>query len=103
MMMNCAQRNGELIANLEAKSSGLCVAYMMCVSRRASANETRLSGDKAWMFFAANSPWFTDCKDALVNLLVFAPFLPRVVFACCQSAKVDAVITPFDECNRASS
>ena len=62
-----AERHRELIADLEAQSARLSVAYVMGVRWRPSADSAGLTGDVAKVLLAANSPRFTDCEHALVD------------------------------------
>ena len=66
-MMATAQRHGEFIADLEAKSSGLGETQMVGVAGLPAADHAGLFGDKAKVNFVALSAWLGKGQHAFVD------------------------------------
>ena len=83
-MVNGTKGYSELIADLKTQPARLRVSYVMGVRWRPSADGAGLAGDVAQMLFAANSSWFTDFQDALVNFCGRALLMLRTRGASCR-------------------
>ena len=68
VVVDGAKRDGELIADFQAKPFGLRVAQVVGVRGRAAADQARLTGNEAQMLLRANSLRLTEGEDALVDL-----------------------------------
>ena len=66
-MMATAQRHGEFVADLEAKSSGLGESQMVGIAGLPAADHARLFGDKAKVNFVALSAWLGKGQHAFVD------------------------------------
>ena len=66
-MMSTAERYGEFIADLEAKSSGLGETQMVGVAGLPAADHAGLFGDKAKVNFVALSAWLGKGQHAFVD------------------------------------
>jgi hypothetical protein len=68
VVVNGTERDCELVAHLQAESSRLRVADVVRMRGRASADETRLTCDKAQMLLGADALGLADGENALVDL-----------------------------------
>ena len=66
-MMATAQRHGEFVADLEAKSAGLGEAQMVGVAGLPAADHAGLLGDKTKVNFVALSAWLGKGQHTLVD------------------------------------
>ena len=66
-VMPAAERDGELVADLEAQGSGLGKPQVMRIGRLPAADEAGLCGDKPQMGLVAQPPEFSDGENALVD------------------------------------
>ena len=66
-MVCAAQRDGKLVADLEAETAGLRKPQMMGIAGLAPADEARLFGDKAQMGLVTQAPRHGDCQQAFVD------------------------------------
>ena len=66
-VMSAAQRDRELVADLEAEGAGLCEANVMGVARRAPAHEARLQAHEVAMLLVAIAPWLTESEQAFID------------------------------------
>jgi hypothetical protein len=66
-MMSTAQRDRELIADLEAEGAGLRVTNVMGIAGRAPAHEARLQAHEVAMLLVAIAPRFTQREYAFVD------------------------------------
>ena len=77
-MVNGAERDRELVADLEPKAPGLGEANVMGVAWRSPANNAGLLGHVAQVLLASNPLWFADCKHALVDFRTWAFGTPGI-------------------------
>jgi len=68
VVMDSAQRNCKLIADLQREASWLGVAHVVSVRWRASTDDTWLTRDVAEVRLAPDPPRLADRQRALVNL-----------------------------------
>ena len=66
-MMATAQRHGEFVADLEAKSSGLGETQMVGIARLPATDHAGLFRDKSKVNFVALSAWLGKGQHALVD------------------------------------
>jgi len=62
-----AQRDGELVADLETETAGLRKPQMMGIAGLAAANEASLFGHEPQMGLVTQATRHGDCQHALVN------------------------------------
>jgi hypothetical protein len=67
-MMSTAERDGELIADLEAQGSGLGKPQVMRIGRLPAADETGLRGNKPQVAFVSQPFGLGNGQNALIDL-----------------------------------
>ena len=66
-VMDPAERDNELVADLAAQRTRLREAQVVGIGRFPPAHETGLLGDKPEVLFVAVAPRFSNRKDALID------------------------------------
>jgi hypothetical protein len=81
-MVSAAKRDGELVADLTSKRTGLCKAQVMGIARFSATDQTRLIGDISDMLAVARPSRLGKRQPALVDrfgwLVVFRRGISRL-------------------------
>ena len=67
VVVSAAERDGELVTDLAAKSARLGKAKMMGVGGASATDDAGLLADMAEMIVAASAPWFSEGEVSLVD------------------------------------